>query len=212
MAELNAYGFTDTDSTVKVSAIQASLRNILYRKPWPFLEKVMTLTFDGTNATPLNSPPDLRAVMKIIDYTTGNPRRVRFTRTDDAEERFALTDKGAPFYYYFEGSALKLYGIPPSTQSLRLRYLRSAPVITSTSTEAALLLPPDYHEALVFRSVVRLADMDDDNDVAARFDGLYENVMGQMTEAIMSLQHDEPEFVHVIDPDDWDDNNGTYGY
>ena len=204
ISELNAYGFTDIDSTVKVSAIQASLRNVLYRKPWPFLEKVMTLTFDGTLAAPSNSPADLRAVMKIIDYTAGNPRRIHFKRTDDAEEELVLTNLGTPYVYYFEGSALKVYEIPSATQTLRLRYLRSAPVITDTSTEAALLLPRDYHEALVYRSVVRLADMDDDNDVAGRFDGLYENVMGQMTEALMSLQHDEPEFIHVIDPDDYD--------
>src|SRR6266540_3399468 len=152
ISELNDYGFTDTDSNRKVSAIQASLRNILYRKAWPFLEKVMTLMFDGTNATPSNAPTDLRAVMKIIDYTSGNPRRIRFTRTDDAEESLVLTDLGTPYFYYFEGTALKLYKIPAATQTLRLRYLRTAPVITDTSTEAALLLPPDYHEALVYRS------------------------------------------------------------
>jgi hypothetical protein len=204
ISELNDFGFVDTASTRKVSAIQASLRNILYRKPWPFLEKVMTLTFDGTNAAPSNTPTDLRAVMKIIDYTSGRPRRIRFKRTDDAEEQLTLTDAGTPYFYYFEGSALKVYQIPGASQTLRLRYLRTAPVITETSTEADLLLPPDYHEALLFRTVVRLADMDDDNDVAARFDALYENVVAQMTDALMALQHDEPEFIHVVDPDDYD--------
>jgi hypothetical protein len=200
---LNAYGFEDTTTPTKVNAAQAALRSILNRKPWPFLEAVKTLAFDGTSPVTTTSLTDLRAVMKIIDSSSGQPRRIRFMRTDDLEEQFSLTDVGTPYYYYFVGTQLNVYPIPGATQSLRLRYLRKAPVLTETSTEAQVLLPADFHEVWEFRTVANLADSDDDNDVAARFEAKAENGIAQMTEALFALQHDEAEYVHVIDIDDY---------
>lgn len=200
---LNAYGFTDSDTPTKVNAIQASLRSILMRKPWPFLETTKTLAFDGTNPNPTTSTSDVRAVNKIMDLSSGRPRRIRYRRTDDVEEQFDLTVAGTPYYYYFVGRQLRVYQIPSATQTLYLRYLQTTPVITENTTEAQLLLPPDYHEALEFRSVANLADLDDDNDVAARFEAKAENVIAQMTEPAFALQHDEADYVHVIDIDDY---------
>lgn len=200
---LNAYGFTDTDTTTKVNAIQAALRSILVRKPWPFLEATKTLAFDGTNPFPTTSTSDMRAVMKIMDLSASTPRRVRFQRTDDMEEQFLLTTAGTPYYYYFVGSQLRIYQIPSATQTLYLRYLRTAPVITENTTEAGLLLPPEGHEALEFRTVANLADLDDDNDVAARFEAKAENAIAQMTEALIAQQHDQADYVHVLDIDDY---------
>jgi hypothetical protein len=203
IAILNAYGFTDTDTTTKVNAMQAALRSILQRKTWPFLETTKTLAFNGSSATPTTSLSDLRAVMKIMDNSATQPRRIRFKRTDDMEEQFDLTETGTPLYYYFVGTQLNLWPIPSSTQTLRLRYLRTAPVINENSTEAQILLPPDFHEAWEFRTVANLADLDDDNDVAARFEAKAENGIAQMTEALIALQHDEADYVHVIDIDDY---------
>jgi hypothetical protein len=200
---LNAYGFTDSDTPTKVNAAQGALRSILYRKPWPFLEAVKTIAFNGSSAVTTTSLTDMRAVMKIMDLSVSPGRRVRFRRTDDAEEQFDLTLAGLPFFYYFVGTQLNIYQIPSSTQTLRLRYLRKAPVITETSTEADVLLPADYHQAWEFLTVSVLADLDDDNDVAARFEAKAENQIAQMTEALFALQHDEPEYVHVIDIDDY---------
>jgi hypothetical protein len=200
---LNAYGFTDTDTPTKVNAIQTSLRSILVRKPWPFLEAVKTLAFDGTNPYPTTSTADVRAVMKIMDLSSGQPRRIRFKRTDDAEEQFDLTTAGTPYHYYFVGKQLRIYQIPGATQTLYMRYLRTSPVVTDSTTEAQLLLPPEGHEALEFRTVAALADLDDDNDVAARFEAKAENSIAQVTDALFAQQHDEADYVHVLDIDDY---------
>ena len=201
---LNAYGFTDTDTPTKVNAIQNALRSILNRKPWPFLEARKTLTFDGTSPVPLTSLVDLRSVMKIRDLSTGQPRRIRFLRADDAEEQYDLTLAGTPYYYYFVGTQLNVWQIPGAPQTLDLRYTRTAPIVTETTTEAQLLLPRDFHEVLEFRTVANLADTDDDNDVAARFEAKAENGIAQMTATLFEQQRDEPEYVHAIDIDDYD--------
>ena len=201
---LNAYGFTDTDTPTKVNAIQNALRSILNRKPWPFLEARKTLAFNGTSPVPTTSLADLRSVMKIRDLSTGQPRRIRFKRADDAEEQYDLTLAGTPYYYYFVGTQLNVWQIPGVTQTLDLRYTRTAPIVTETTTEAQLLLPPDFHEVLEFRTVANLADTDDDNDVAARFEAKAENGIAQMTATLFEQQRDEPEYVHAIDIDDYD--------
>jgi hypothetical protein len=201
---LNAYGFTDTDTPTKVNAIQNALRSILNRKPWPFLEARKTLTFNGTSPVPTNDITDLRSVLKIRDLSTGQPRRIRFQRADDMEEQYDLTLAGTPYYYYFVGNQLNVWQIPGATQTLDMRYSRKAPVITETTTEAALLLPADFHEPLEFRTVANLADGDDDNDVAARFEAKAENGIAQMTATLFEIQRDEPEYVHAIDFDDFD--------
>lgn len=204
--EINDHGFEDTLATRKIAAINFAIKNISQRKPWPFLEKVTTLAFDGTNPYPTvgSTPTDLRAVMKIMDLSTG--RRVRFKRTDDMEEQYAknLLDAGNPYFYYFEGSQLRVYQVPGATQTLRLRYLRTAPNVADGDPESAIIIPPDYHEAIVFRALFRLYDLEDDPELSARFEAHYENVLQQMTDALMIQQHDEPEYIHVVDDDDFD--------
>lgn len=203
--EVNAHGFEDTDTNVKLRALNFAIKNISVRKPWPFLERVVTLTFDGTNAAPTNDLSDLRAVMKVIDLSSGTPRRIRFFRTDDLEEQVTLTDTGSPVVYYFEGSTLKVYKIPSSTQTLRLRYSRFAPKVTAfTDPETSIVIPPDGHEAIIFRMLMRLYDLEDDPDLSARFEAHYENEIAQMSDAFFARQYDEPEYIHVVDPDDFD--------
>ena len=202
--ELSDFGYQDLGSVALMRVINYAIKNIVNREPWPFMEKVLTLTFDGINATPQNAPSDLRAVMKVIDTTTG--KRIHFRRMDDMEEQYgsALTTAGSPYYYYFEGGIMKFYQVPAATQTLRLRYLRSHPTVAQADPESAILIPPDFHEAIALRALVRIADQDDDPAVSSRAEAHYENVLAQMQDAMWAQQHDEPEYVHMIDPDDFD--------
>lgn len=204
LSEINDHGFEDTLSTRKVQAINFAIKNIAQRKPWPFLEKVMTLTFDGTNPYPSNAPSDLRAVKKILDTSTG--QRVRYKRTDDLEEQYGahLLDSGTPYYYYFEGTQLRFYQVPTASQTLRLRYIRTAPDVAAGGAESTIVIPAPYHEAIVFRALMRLYDLEDDPELSQRFEAHYENAIAQMTESLITQQLDEPDFIHVVDDDDWD--------
>lgn len=200
--ELTDHGYTDSNQNIR--AINQAIRNIAYRRAWPFMEKILSLTFDGTNAAPSNSPADLRAVMKVID--TGTGRRIVFKRTDDMEEAYgsSLTQGGDPFFYYFEGTALKVWQVPASTQTLRLRYLKTVPTIVVSDPESAIVVPPDYHEAIAARALFRLALLNDDTDIAGPFKALYDELFVEMSEALLKQQYDEPEYIHVIDADDYD--------
>lgn len=203
LTELNDHGFADLGTTAQLRAINQSHKNIIYRKPWPFRETTLTLTFDGTNPFPLNNPADLRAVMKIIDPSTG--KRIRFMRTDDFEERHGnqMTAAGTPILYYFVGTQLRVWNVPPASQTLYSRYLRSAPSVLAGDPESAFMLPPEFHEAIVFRTLMRLYDLDDDSALSARFEAHFENVMAQMEGDLFTRQMDEPEYVHAVDSDDY---------
>lgn len=204
IAELDDHGFADTSTERKLSAINFAIKNLSQRRAWPFLEKVVAITFDGTSPVPVDTPADLRTVMKLIDTTTG--RRIRPQRVDDMEEKYGsqLTVAGDPFFYYFEGTELRIFQVPGVGQSLRLRYLRTAPAVVEGGDEATIVVPPDYHEAIIFRALMRLYDLDDDPELAGRFEAHYENVLAQMTEALVTQQKDAPDFIHVVDDDDWD--------
>jgi hypothetical protein len=202
--ELDAYGYQDTDLNEKMRAINASIKSIASRKPWPWLHKVTSLTFDGTNPYPTNTPSDLRAVLKVIDTSTG--RRVRYKSVDEVEEQYGahLLDAGTPYLYYFEGTQLRVYQVPGASQTLRLRYVSVPANVVQADPESAIAVPPIGHEALVFRTVMRIADVEDDNDIAARYGALYEQEMQVVEEALGVQQFDAPEHILVVDVDDYD--------
>lgn len=209
--EINAHGFEDTDPNVKLRALNFAIKNFTQRRPFKFLEKIVTLQFNGTSAAPTTSLSDLRAVMKIIDTSSGTPRRIRFMRTDDIEESVLLTDTGTPYVYYFEGTQLKLYQIPAASQTLRARYLQWAPKVAAwTEPESAIIVPVDGHEALLYKALSRLYDLEDDPDLSARMEAHYENEFAQIQDALSMQQYDEPEYVHVVDPDDYGYSDDDY--
>lgn len=208
LAELGEYGFLDTDLNQKVRKIQAAVWDIESRKPWPFLETSALLDFAGGSDVSSTSTADLRQVIRARDLTTG--RRLTPLRLDDAEDVIgtALTEAGDPRVYYFEGSQLKFWPLPTvSTGRIKLRYIRRSPAISDSSTEAAYLIPARHHEAILLGALYRLYDMEDDVELAARFQSHYEKRIAEMEADLFKQQYDLPDFIHVIDPDDWDDEN-----
>jgi hypothetical protein len=203
LTEIDAHGFTDTDTTEKLSAINASIRYIANRKAWPWMQKVWTLTFDGTNPYPSSSVTDLRAALKLIDTNSG--RRIRYKSIDELEEQYGstLTQSGDPFFYYFEGTQLRLWQVPGATQTLRLRGIRFHPTVAQNDPESAILVPAENHELILFRSLMRLNDLEDDNDLAARWGGLFDKGFEEMAEGLSVQQLDQPEHILVVDDDDY---------
>lgn len=203
ITDLDAHGFTDTDALVKLRIINSSIRSIASLKAWPFLHVVQTINFSGSSPVPTNTPADLRAVLKIIDTTTG--RRVRYKAVDEMEENYgnSLTLSGDPFFYYFEGTQLRVWKVPGAAQTLRLRYVKVPALVAQADPESAIAIPPIGHEAILFRSIMRLADLEDDTEIASRFGQLFEMEMQKLTEAFAIQQFDQPEHVLVMDDDDF---------
>lgn len=200
--DLVAFGYEDTDINAKLRALNYSIKKVANRKPWAFMEKVTTLTFDGTNPYPTDQPSDLRIALKLMDTSTG--KRVRYKPVDEIENEHGadLTLVSTPQFYYFEGTQLRVWPVPPAG-SLRFRYIREHPTVSQSDPESSILVPVAGHEAILFRSVMRLADLEDDDEVAARMDPLFEREMQELNEVLGVTQLDTNDHVQVIDDCDF---------
>lgn len=202
---LDEYGFADSDSGLKLQAIQGAIWEIEGLKPWPFLEASVDLNFDGSSGVATNLPADFRAALRLKDLLTGD--RILPVRLDDAEDHIGkdYTEVGTPAFYYFEGGQLKVWPLPEAGSArLRLKYLRWSAAITESSPESAILIPKYYHEAILYGSLLRLLDSEDDPELSVRFQGHYETQIERMSTTLFQLQFDRPDSIAITDPDDWD--------
>lgn len=205
ITDLGDHGFTDTSTLTKVRVLQDAIWEIEGMRPWPFLEISVDLTYDGTSGLATNFPADFRSAMLLKNATSGV--RLEPLEAGDVEDLAGtqLTSLvSVPRYYYPEAEKLKLWPVPTSGTTIRMRYLQWSDEITSGSLESAILIPVRHHRVIVLGALVRLYDMEDDPELAARFQHHYETRLERMVEDIFRKQYDRPEFVRVYDPDSWD--------
>lgn len=209
IAELNANGFTDEDSITKVRVLQHTVWDLEGREPWPFVEATATLNYDGTNPVASNFPADFRAALSLKNLSTG--RRVRPVRSDEFDEQVGTdgSQAGDALMYYFDGLQLKVWPVPPTSNgTYRLRYLKWSPAISDTSLETDFLIPKYFHRLIVYGALWKLYDMEDDPELATRYEQHYENGIQQMKAALWQRQFDRPDHVLMNDPDDYIDYDG----
>lgn len=207
ITELNDHGFTDESTTAKVRVLQHSIWDIEGREPWPFLEDVASLTWDGTNPSPSNLPTNFRAVTRIR-MTNGNRLRpVGVDEFDDLANGDYTNSSFSPVIYYFDGYVPKVWPIPQAGMTATMRYLKWSDSISDTTAEATFLIPKQYHRLIVYGALWKLYDMEDDPELAARFEGHYENALAQMRAAMWARQYDMSDHIRIVDPDDtgWND-------
>lgn len=200
---LNDHGFTDESTTAKVRALQESVWDIEGREPWPFIEKTATLAFNGSSSAPTNLPSDFRAAtyLRLI----GQSQKLRPVEPDELETlaNGDLVGVGYSRAYYFEAGILRVWPVPSATDTAWLRYLRWSAAITDTSLETDFLIPKQFHRLIVYGALWKLYDMEDDPELATRFEQHYENGLGQMRAALWARQYDEPQHIRITDPDDY---------
>jgi hypothetical protein len=203
---LSDYGFTDTTTTRKMEKINATLWDITSREPWPFMQTTIDLTFDGINAVATNSPTDFQSALDLIRQDTGRKLQPLRMEEADAELNLALASTGLPSYYYFIGNALNFAPIPPAGLVVRMRYVKKHAALLQTDVEAAILIPREHHEVLLYGTLVKLYDLEDDTDLSVRFQQLYENKYQDMRGAIWMKQYDRPQRIQIVDQysDDYD--------
>lgn len=201
--ELNNHGFEDTDSTQKMLVINDTLWDIESREPWPFLEKTTTLNFNGSSEIPTNMPTDFKAVMWL--YDTVNAVTLQPERLSTIRDRFgaSLTQVTDPLMYYFVGSSMRLYPVPPSaTGRYRLDYFATQPELTSSDVEASILLPKRHHRIISLGALWRLYKLEDDPENAQQFQEDYEGRITTMREDLFRRQHQRADQIFVTDEDD----------
>jgi hypothetical protein len=202
--ELNDHGFTDTGTPRKVALINDTIWDISERALWPFLEQTVTHSFTGSSAVSEDEPTDRRVTLSLVDVSTGRPL-VPF-RLDDFEKKFGsrVTETGEPLVYFYVGTELNVWPVPPSSAELRERYVRVPAAVNDASVEADIIIPKQHHRAITLGVLLKLYDMEDDPELAMRFEQHYEARIERMKNSLQLLQVDRPQVVHVLDDDDDD--------
>lgn len=211
LSDLDDHGFEDTEEERKLAILNETYWDICGLEPWPFLEKTVTLTFTGSSSVPVN----LTAVATLTDLhavISMNRDGTSFGRLDhmDYDEwlsRFASqsTTAGVARYFYFIGSALHVYPIPGAADTVTLFYIMTPPELTAATTEASIVIPPQYHRGLLVNgSLVKLYAMEDDLDIGAGFNQFYDRTLATMRDFIWRRQYATAAIVVPADYDDMD--------
>jgi hypothetical protein len=201
LSVLNDHGFSDTSTSTKLDFLNDTASEFCALEPWPFLEASITLTFSGSSNVAANNPADFRSSVKIVDPTSG--RKVRPERLDTLESSAAtlLTENGEPLVYYFEAGQLRFAPIPPATFTARMRYLRLHPDITADTAAAGYLIPQRHWQVLVYGTLAKLYDLDDDPEMSDRMERHFDKKVAKIRAELWKQQYDEPDYVAITDPD-----------
>ena len=207
-AEMDLYGFDDFETSQKLTLLNEAYFDIVTREPWPFLEKVVTVTVPSGESKVTNNAnvtvsaaqiTDLNSVLSFID--TSQDIVVTPERADVIEKNYRLNDySGDPRYYYFVGEDLYLY--PNSTGSTYRLYYTRTPV-AATNTSDTFLIPSRHHSIIVYGALIKAFLVNDDPQ-AAVYQNLFESRYQQMRNDLWMQQYDRPERMHILsDSYDW---------
>lgn len=202
LSELDDHGFEDTGQTRKVSILNDVANDVNSRNPWKFLRAETTLTLTAGDDSP-TMPADYRQALGItlpdvqVTLIPDDVRAIRKTYRGD-------TVPAQPFMYYFVGETLRVYPVPDQTYNAVLDYVRNQPLLTGSSVEADILLPPRHHRVLVLGALSRLYAMEDDTELSSLFGNQFEARILTMTEDLTAEQYDRPmRVIDVYDEYDW---------
>jgi len=163
------------------------------------------LNFDGSKMAPTNWPARFRAALKV--FVKSNGLRLPPWRLDDFYETYAdqLTQMGTPQLYFMEQEQLQFYPIPSAANGVvTLKYIEYPAELTSSSLEADIWLPLRFHRGvLVNGAAAKLAAMEDDLELATYFENQMEKAYMQMEADLWRWQYDQPDYIHVVDDDNW---------
>lgn len=211
MAEITDAGYGDVSTTRQVAYINDTLWDITHREKWPFREKNIGLLFDGTSDVPTNWPTDFSQAIWVYDTTLGDaiwPERVETIRDRYANSLSSTSQNNLLFAYFFIGKKAHFYPVPINdngTPRYYMDYIAEQNELTASSVEADILLPKQFHRAIVTGALYKLALLFDDTDVAPMYQAEYENKLQQMREELLRRQYQRPDQIFVTDEsDEWD--------
>jgi hypothetical protein len=199
LSELTDHGFEDTSDARKVALVNDTYFDLCSREAWPFLEKQATLNFTGSD-TPSNLPADFSKLISLVNPTTGQV--IQAIRSDDFANRFTLyaADVADPIRYYFIGSNLRVNPVPPSGTTLKINYIANPVELNDTSVETDILVPARHQRTLVLGALAKLYLMEDDPELSAAFNAMFEGRIQTMRADLWSRDF-APDFIHNTDPD-----------
>lgn len=195
--ELDLFGFDDLEPEQKLLLLNESYMDIITREPWPFLEKIVSITQPANSDEVVIPDNDLGSVLSLIDVT--NQTTLVPERNDVIEKNYLVNSdvSAPPSVYYFIGNGLYLYPTPPSQITLRLLYTRLPSPLVESTQEQEVLIPARHHSIIVYGALVKAYLVNDDPQ-AAVFQNMYETRYQQMRNDLWMKQYDRTDRVHII--------------
>lgn len=204
-----SYGFeTDDELTdaLKLDALNDTYWDAASRESWPFLEVKDGITIAADGLVAPEAGAEVGQVQALWFTTSG--KVLRPIRLDDLNQRFPQwpNTPGDPFYYYFLAESIYVAPVPGADPGDgMIAFVRKPEALTAESPETDILIPKQYHRSVLgIGTLMRLALAQDDPDMAAAYERLYEKALVQMAADLLQRQTDQPDYIHVNDPDNWD--------
>lgn len=197
-------GFADYDSTTILEKINDAYHDFCSLEPWPFLEKKVDLTFDGTTGVPTNNLSDLRSVIKLAD--TASATILLPMRVEEHYQRHVsnLTLQGNPIFYYFVANQLNVYPIPSAVtteNNLELIYLTAETDLLSTTLSADILIPSFAHRVLVDQVISNLYLDEDDEAQSDYYLNRADRRLERVRYRLWMRNFDRSDTIEVLDED-----------
>lgn len=128
-----------------------------------------TLLLTSENVTITSGSGTLTAAPFRIERVkdTSNNEILKPTTRLDIEDLYpALDDTGAPAWYFVEGTdGLRTY--PVNSGTVQVRYIPRAGTLTSASAESDIKIPPEFHDLLLWGTLVYMAYDERDKSTGA---------------------------------------------
>lgn len=205
--QMTLYGFDDFEDAQKLMLLNESYLDLVTREPWPFLEKIVTITVPSgttqiTNNSFSGSPTDVNSVFSFIDMT--NFIVMVPERNDVIEKNYQISSSSSlPHMYYFVGEDMFVYPATQGDTTYRLYYARTPSDLLITSVEADILLPKRHHSIIVYGALVKAFLVNDDPQ-AAVFQNMFESKYQQMRNDLWMNQYDRTDRMQIMsDSYDW---------
>jgi hypothetical protein len=203
ITEINQHGFAELPDSLKLNVINDTLWEIEAEEPWPFLEKTIDLTFDGTNDYPTNLPTDFKSVRNLVTRDSSPVTLNPITKQEYRDFYFQYPEaKGTPHSYYVSDKTIHFVPIPPSTTVVRLDYIATQPEVDATTPESGIYLPPRHHRLIVLGALAKLYMADDAVGYAQVAIQMYRAKLELVKADILMDQWQRPKHITVVDEDD----------
>jgi hypothetical protein len=182
--EFKQRGFDYLADTRANRYVNQSYKSICNRAPWPFL---LTTT---TGTAPLTIS-DLRAVLSVIDTTTGLKLH-HMDRRHLTEISTDLTTTGNPTYWYQESRTVLSVYPANTTDTLSVHYLKVPTTLTGTD---AHIIPDEFEDLIIDGAAIKAYKDNDELDSAASLAQFYNEGLREMIDVLISRNHASPNYI-----------------
>lgn len=199
LAEIDAHGFEAIDVETKLLALNDAIGDICQLEPWPFLEAVTDLTYDGTEAVSDDWPSNIRAVVSLSPMNSG--RELFYVRLDQVDKFYGATVSmvGVPQAYFLQASVVNIVPMPRVSDVIRLRFLQKPEDVTEEEPEDPSIFPKELHMAAVYGALVNLFMHDDDVEMSDKMAERRDTRVSRARDGLWRPNYDAREIIEITD-------------